>query len=193
MKKTIAIVLVSGLLLTACDRSDEADNSDTGNAPPTSVVEDAAMVQPPVAAPTDAAGYLAMAGAGDLWEIESSKVLLAKSNNADVKKFAQMMVDHHTASTEKVKAAAMAANLSVSPPTLSPDQQRMLDEIKKNSSATVDAVYLRHQNSAHGAALALHKGYAAAGDTESLKKAASEIAPVVQQHIDALGKLSVPR
>jgi putative membrane protein len=36
----------------------------------------------------------------------------------------------------------------------------------------------------------LHQGYAANGDNEALKKAASEIAPVVQKHIAELGRMS---
>src|SRR3546814_9222980 len=85
------------------------------------------------AAPTDAASYVAKAGAGDMWEIESSKALRAKSQRDDVKAFAQMMIDNHGESTAKVKAAADAASITVPPPALDPEQQRMLDEIKARS------------------------------------------------------------
>lgn len=139
---------------------------------------------------TDAAGYISKAGAGDMWEIESSKALLAKSTNADVKKFAQMMIDNHGKSTAKVKAAAAEAKLAVTPPKLDADQQKMLDDIKAADAASIDAVYLAHQKTAHDAALALHQGYAAGGDTPSLKKAASEIVPVVESHLTELGKLA---
>lgn len=149
---------------------------------------------PPVSAPAaaatvDAAGYIAKAGAGDLWEIESSKALLAKSTNADFKRFAEMMIDHHGKSTAKVKAAAAEAKLAVTPPKLDAAQQKMLDEIKAADAASIDAVYLAHQKAAHDAALALHQGYAAGGDTPSLKKAAGEIVPVVEAHKAELAKL----
>ncbi len=139
--------------------------------------------------PTDAAGYLARAGAGDSFEIESSKALVAKSKNADAKMFAQMMIDAHTQSTTKVAAAAKTAGLAVPPPVLDASQQQMLDEIKAATPDTVDAVYFGHQSTAHAAALALHRQYARAGDTSSLKKAASEIVPVVEKHIAELEKL----
>jgi putative membrane protein len=125
-----------------------------------------------------------------MWEIESSKAFMAKSDNADLKKFAQMMVDNHTQSTEKLKAAAKSANLTPPAPKLDAEQQRMLDEIKAADAANVDAVYMRHQATAHQTALALHQGYAANGDNDALKKAAGEIAPVVQKHITELGKMS---
>ncbi len=140
-------------------------------------------------APTTAADYVAKAGAGDMWEIESSKALLAKSKRDDVKAFAKMMIDNHGKSTAKLKAAANAASIEVAAPKLAPDQQRMLDEIKNADAAAIDAIYLRHQRKAHDAALALHRAYATNGDTESLQKAASEIAPVVEAHIAELQKL----
>ncbi|AJA07701.1 hypothetical protein SKP52_03865 [Sphingopyxis fribergensis] len=141
------------------------------------------------AAPTDAAGYIAKAGAGDLWEIESSKTLIAKSTKDDVKAFARMMIDQHGKSTAKVKAAAATAALPVPAPVLDSSQLAMLDEIKKADPATIDDIYLRHQQTAHDAALALHRSYATNGDTDNLKKAAGEIAPVVETHIADLAKL----
>ncbi|SBV34068.1 conserved exported protein of unknown function [uncultured Sphingopyxis sp.] len=196
MKKACLITAV--LLLGAC-----GGNADT-SAPP----EDGSATVPtdtmaaPVdnesvagtpATPTDAAGYIAKAGAGDLWEIESSKALLAKSDKADVKAFAQMMIDQHGQSTAKIKAAATAAGLTAAPPKLDADQQKMLDEIKAADAAAIDATYLAHQRTAHDAALALHNAYATNGDTDALKKAAGEIVPVVEAHRVELDKLAAGR
>lgn len=188
MKSPYLVTLA--FLLAACGgpKDDTAPTSDTA------VVDENVAANDVPAAPAgpvtvDAAGYISKAGAGDLWEIESSKALLAKSANADVKKFAQMMIDHHGKSTAKIKAAAAEAKLEVAPPKLDTDQQKMLDDIKAADAASIDAVYLAHQKMAHDAALALHQGYAAGGDTASLKKAASEIVPVVESHRSELGKL----
>jgi putative membrane protein len=183
------MLLTATALLAACGSPD----NDTTPAATDSASTDLPMETPaPTALPgasTSAADYVAKAGAGDMWEIESSKALLANSKRDDVKAFAQMMIDNHGKSTAKVKAAAGAASIDIAPPKLAPDQQRMLDEIKKADAAAIDAVFLRHQKTAHDAALALHRAYATNGDTESLKKAASEIAPVVEAHIAELQKL----
>ena len=192
--KNLIWLASTALLLSACGNNDNSRTApaDTSGGDGVVAAEDAA---PPAAAPeaagapTDAASYIAKAGAGDLWEIESSKALLAKSTNADVKKFAQMMIDNHGQSTAKVKAAATSSKIEVPPPVLNADQQKMLDEIKKADAATIDGVYLRHQKTAHDAALALHQGYSTLGDTDSLKKAAGEIVPVVEAHRAELTKL----
>jgi putative membrane protein len=161
----------------------------SGNNAMSSVAMANAMTPPTVDAPSDAPTYLAKAGAGDLFEVESSKAVQAKSANSDVKMFARMMVDAHTRSTQKLKDAAKADGVAVSPPALDPLQQQMLDEIKAAAPDKVDAIYKAHQSKAHGAALALHQGYAAQGDKPALKKAAGEIVPVVRKHISELGKL----
>ncbi|MCW2388090.1 putative membrane protein [Sphingobium sp. B11D3B] len=141
------------------------------------------------ATPTDATGYLAKAGAGDLFEIESSRAILAKNPDKPVADFANMMVDAHGQSTAKLKAAAEKAGLTVTPPALDANQQAKLDAIKAAEGTAATTAYLTAQREAHAAALALHQGYAANGDTPALKAAAGEIAPVVQKHIDMLAKM----
>jgi putative membrane protein len=182
----VMLAACSGPASTANDATMANDASPNSMA---AVAMNNAMTPPVADTPTDALGYLAKAGAGDLFEIESSKAVLAKTSNASVKMFAQMMIDHHSKSTEKLKAAAQADGVPVSLPVLDPLQQSMLDEIKGGSADKVDAVYKAHQSKAHGAALALHQGYAVQGDKAALKKAAGEIVPVVQKHIEELGKL----
>lgn len=118
------------------------------------------------------------------------EALITKSTKADVKAFAQMMIYNHGKSTAKVKAAAAEAKIAVTAPKLNADQQKTLDEIKAADAAGIDAVYLAHQKTADDAALALHQGYAASGVIESLKKAASEIVPVVEAHRAELTKLA---
>ncbi|HET6526876.1 DUF4142 domain-containing protein [Sphingopyxis sp.] len=190
-----ASLFTLALLLAGCgegaDTTAPPENSATTDTMAAPV--DAAPAAATPAAPTDAATYVTKAGAGDMWEIESSKALLAKSGKADVKTFAQMMVDQHGQSTAKIKAAASSANIEVPAPKLDADQQKMLDEIRNADAAAIDAIYLAHQRAAHDSALALHRAYATNGDTEALKKAAGEIAPVVEKHIAELDKLAPAR
>ncbi|AEG50602.1 hypothetical protein Sphch_2972 [Sphingobium chlorophenolicum L-1] len=138
---------------------------------------------------TSASDYLAKAGAGDLFEIQSSQAVLEKTKNAKVRDFATMMVKAHQQSTAKLKAAAGEAKLTVKPPVLTSDQQAMLDAIKSAPADGVDMVYAAHQRTAHEAALQLHRSYAADGDMAPLRRAAGEIVPVVESHIQHLADL----
>ena len=191
--KILFILAAGASLLTACsgNTADQVAETEVPTNDATAVSADPIAVADASSAnaPADAAGYAAKAGASDMWEIESSRALLAKSADADVKKFAQMMVDHHSESTGKVKAAAQRANIILAPAAMDSMQQEMLNEIKNADAATIDQIYIKHQKTAHDAALKLHQGYAAKGDNADLKKAASEIVPVVQRHITELGKM----
>lgn len=171
----------SVLLLAAC-----GNNEDTVDSPPTGEVatDMAAPLPAPPGAPmaaNDAADYVAKAAASDQFEIESSRALLAKSENSETRQFAEMMIEDHDQSTARIKAAAREADIEPATPSLDAAQQRMLDEIKQADAARIDSVYRRHQLAAHDAALALHRSYADAG-SGALKSAAAAIVPVIEKH-----------
>jgi putative membrane protein len=174
--------LPPALLLAACNNNQPAASVDA-------TTNDMAVPAESAATPAADMDYLAKAGAGDLFEIESSRAILAKTGDAAIKKFAQTMIDAHSQSTAKLKAAATDAGLNVAPPALTADQQATLDNIKSGSAEAATGSYLTAQRAAHAAALALHQGYARDGAISPLKAAAGEIATVVQHHIDMLAKL----
>jgi putative membrane protein len=125
------------------------------------------------------------AAKSDAFEIAAAKLAKTNAASADVKTFAATMIEAHTGSTAKIKAAAAKAAPAIKPdPTLTSDQQSKLDDLGKLKGADFDKAYIDGQVSAHEDALSLMKGYAGNGDTPSLKAAAGEIAPVVQKHLD---------
>ncbi len=198
MKMTPLILTLPVLALAACQQQPAGETAAAGNAamPGADAMmmagNNASVMMPnaSVAAPTDEAGYVAQAGAADLFEIESSKIALEKSQNKAVRDFAQMMIDQHQKSTADIKAAAQKAGVTVQPPALMANQQQILEEIKTADAGNFDSVYVRNQRMAHNAALALHQGYARNGDTPALKETASAVAKVVQEHIDHLASLT---
>ena len=141
------------------------------------------------ATPTDAAGFIAAAGASDMFEIQSAKLALANSKSDDIHKFANMMIADHTKTTDAVKAAAKKAGLSPAPPQLTADQQQMLDQLKPLKGDDFDKAYLAQQMPAHQQALTLVQNYAQNGDTPALVDAAKSAVPIVQKHIDHLQEL----
>jgi putative membrane protein len=195
MKPIFAATLVL-LATTACNRTatDGTADTSTGMGANTAMAIDAPEAMP-VAAPgdagttTDPATYVRMAAAGDMFEIESARAIIAKTKNADVRAFANMMIDEHTKSTAKIKEAASAQGVMVPAAVMMADQDRMLDDIKSADAATADRTYLANQRTAHSAALALHQGFAQVPNAGQLGKAAAEIAPVVQRHLTELDRL----
>ena len=148
-----------------------------------------AVAAAPATTAKTAPSYITKAGASDLYEIESSQLALQKSTRADVKKFAQMMIDHHRMTTREVVAAAAKDRQTVAPPKLDAGQTRMIGELRGASGAAFDTVYLTQQKQAHQMALDLHRSYARSGDKPALKQVAAKAVPIVQKHIAALNAL----
>ncbi|MBT2245024.1 MULTISPECIES: DUF4142 domain-containing protein [Sphingobium] len=189
--KFLGLGIMPALLLAACNEKPTAAGMGDSGSRNAAAANNAMAPAPPVSAISSqsSSDYLAQAGAGDLFETESSKAVLEKTQNPKIRNFAQMMIKAHQGSTAKLKDAAAQAKLTVRPPILMPDQQSMLDDINAASSDSVDAVYIASQKAAHQAALSLHQGFAATGDVIPLKQAAGEIVPVVRSHVEMLEKL----
>lgn len=127
------------------------------------------------------------AAKSDAFEIASAKLAREKASSPDVRSFASMMIEDHTASTAKVKKAADEANPGITPdPTLTEDQDGKLADLRKLTGADFDKAYADQQVDAHEKALSLMTLYADKGDILSLKQAAGEIAPKVQEHLDKI-------
>lgn len=143
-------------------------------------------IAPAIAQTMPAKTFVMKAGASDLYEKQSSQLVLRTTHDAKVRSFATMMIADHTKSTKDVKAAAMRAKLTVAPPKLDAMQASDIAKLRKVSGSARDTLYWDQQKVAHDAALKLHQNYAADGSSAPLKAVAAATAPVVQHHIDML-------
>lgn len=100
------------------------------------------------------------AGQAGLVEIKTSEIALQKSKNAEVKKFAQMMIDQHKAAAEQLKASATAAALSPPSETLDDSHMRRVNDIvETDGDKDFDADYINMQVDAHNDAIKLFDDY----------------------------------
>lgn len=147
----------------------------------------AALLAVPAAAQVmTPADYVKTAGASDLYEITSSRLVLATTQDPKVRTFAQTMVTHHTKSTADVKAAAARSRVRAMPPKLMPLQQELIAQLRAETGPARDAAYIAQQRASHGQALAVQKAYAMDGTAPALKAAAARIVPVVEAHVRTL-------
>ncbi len=134
--------------------------------------------------PTNAQQYVALASAGDMFEIQSARIALQKAQNAQVRGLAQMILSDHQRSSAELAAASEQAQPPLTPaPVLSPSQQSSLEAMQRPQGAAFDEVWLHQQVLAHQQALDMASAYARGGDSEPLRRhAAATIAPV-QTHL----------
>lgn len=143
----------------------------------------AAFAQVPPEATTRAQPFLFQAGMGDVFEITSSQSALMKSQTPAVRRYAEMMIAHHTDTTNGALAAAKRAGVTPPPPVLDQRHRDLVTQLLNAEGAQFDRTYWQQQLQSHEATLALMQGYASNGDTPQLRDAATATIPVVQMHL----------
>ncbi|MES2315952.1 MAG: DUF4142 domain-containing protein [Pseudomonadota bacterium] len=122
-------------------------------------------------------------------EIEVARLAQSKSQNEQVKGFAQKMIDDHTKALDDVKQMAQAKNLTL-PTELDRAHKGKVDKLASLSGEAFDRSYMAQAGVAehkkvHGM---LSKAQVKAKDPE-LKALASRMAPVVDQHLNSAQEL----
>ena len=130
------------------------------------------------------------AGAG-AFEIQSSQLALTKTQNADIKAFAQMMIDDHTKAATDLEAAATAQGKLTVPAGLDADSAAKLQKLQAAGAGDFDGLYVQMQTDAHVDAVALFSGFAQNGPSGPLKDFAAQTLPTLQMHYQHA--LSLPR
>lgn len=173
------IVILSAVALAGCNTAGMTENQTQ------STIAGSAMADAQMTA-SSSTEYVAMAGASDLYEIESSRLALQQSQNAQIQQFARTMIDHHTRTTNTVMTAARAAGLNPAAPKLMPMQRQMVDRLRNVQGSSFDSMYLSQQRQAHQMALTLHTGFAEDGGAGPLRDAAQSAVPIIEDHIRRL-------
>lgn len=148
-----------------------------------------------VAPATAATGrqYAALAGAGDLFEIEAARLAQQKAQRPDVREFAAaLLADHQRSTAELTRAVAQARPPIRFAPSLSGEQQANLELLRRIGGAVFDAVWLRQQVTAHERALTLVTAYATSGESEPLRRHAAALAEPIRRHLARARELEVP-
>ncbi|MDQ0464882.1 putative membrane protein [Caulobacter ginsengisoli] len=174
-KLLIAGCAVLALSAAACSKKPETATPDANPA----------ATVPTPANEAAAPDFATKAAISDMFEIAASKVALERSTNKEVKAFAQMMIDAHTASTADLKAAIAASGLTIPlPEALPQDKADAVADLQKADAKDFDKKFMDAQVDGHQAALDLMGRYGQDGTVQAIKDFALKTGPVVQTHLD---------
>ncbi len=138
---------------------------------------------PPMGVPHNAIEYTTLAASGDLFEIQTSQLLLQRSQNPQLRAYAEQMIADHPRLSAALMAAARRGGVNPPPPALINRHANMLNVLSAMGPDMFELTYLNMQQIAHNEALLVHSTYATAGENPSLKAAAATAAPVIQGHL----------
>ena len=129
----------------------------------------------------DSQKFIGSAIQADIAEVDAGQLAQQKGKSQAVKEFGAMMVKEH--GEHKGKAAAVAAQLDVKPPTgASVAQKATYLKLKVLSGDTFDRSYAKTMVSDHEANIKEYKQRE--GKSDAVGSLAKETLPVLQHHLD---------
>ena len=162
--------------------------SQTGSPPPTDPAAPAAGLGSTATRgdALTAAAFVRAAAASDLYEMEASRLAEQRSQNTEVKRFAQHMLRDHQKTTGELKGmlpqlqGVSAQQMATS---LDRQHQALLEQLQWVQGAEFDRAFVRQQVQSHQAAVDLFRAYAQSGDDARLKQWASQTLPSLEEHL----------
>ncbi|MFB9861733.1 DUF4142 domain-containing protein [Rufibacter immobilis] len=125
--------------------------------------------------------FMMTAASSNMLEIQAGKLAAQKATNADVKKFAQMMVDHHTKANQEMMTLASQMKVTL-PKTLMPPHQAMMDKLNSKTGKDFDEEYMDAMETAHDMDIAMFQMKSNNAETPAVKAMATKTLPMLQSH-----------
>ena len=162
--------------------------SQTGSPPPTDPATPAAGLGSTanrgdaLAAPA----FVRAVATSDLYEMEASRLAEQRSQNAQVKRFAQQMLRDHGKTTGELKGMLpqlQGVSAQQMPATLDQQHQALVQQLQGAQGAQFDRLFAQQQLQSHQTAVELFRAYAQSGDDARLKQWASQTLPALEEHL----------
>ena len=124
--------------------------------------------------------FVKEAGIGGIAEVELSK-LAQKSDNAEVKSFADRMIRDHTAANQELTAIATGLGLEV-PKALDAEHERLRQKLQSLHGKAFDEQYMNGMVEDHEKVVKLFQQEERSGHNPELKQFAQKTLPTLQDH-----------
>lgn len=177
--------LILGVVLIGCSQQRASDsNTNTANNNTTADANNNANrdnVKAGVGKPDD---FMKDAAKGGIMEVQMGQLAM-KNGSAEVKKFGQMLVNHHKKANTELMALAKKKNVVVpAEKATNEDMSEELQEIAKLKGAEFDRKWIELAVDAHEKDVDKFKDQAEDGEDAELKAFAAKTLPTLQQHLE---------
>jgi putative membrane protein len=126
------------------------------------------------------ATFVEHAAQDGMTEVQLAKIALEKSNNDQVKQFAQKMEHDHTQANEQLASIAKSKGLTV-PTKLDAKHEAMVKNLSAKSGKAFDAAYAQHMAKDHAKAVALFQAASKSSDPD-IAAFAQKTLPTLEDH-----------
>jgi putative membrane protein len=119
---------------------------------------------------------------GGMAEVQLGQLTLQKSNNDQVKQFAQRMIDDHTKMGEQMKPVAQQIGVAV-PTQISKKDRQTIAKMQTLSGEAYDQAYIKDMVKDHKQDLSEFQTEASSGQDQTVKDAANQGSQIISQHL----------
>ena len=133
-----------------------------------------------------AAGFVRAAAMSDLYEVEASRLAEQRSQDEQVKRFAQHVLRDHQKTTDELKGMLprlQGVSAQQVPTGLDQQHQALVQQLQGAQGVQFDRAFFQQQVRSHQAAVDLFRAYAQSGDNAELKQWASRTLPSLEEHL----------
>ena len=125
------------------------------------------------------------AAPGGMAEVELGKLAASKAQNAEVKAFAQKMVEDHSKAGEELKQLAAQKKVTL-PPDVMPKHKEIMDKLSKLSGADFDKEYVMAMVEAHEKDVAAFENVSKTAADADVKAFATKTLPTLKMHLEMI-------
>jgi putative membrane protein len=122
--------------------------------------------------------FIEKAAAAGQEEVDISRVAVERTTNAEVKQFAQMMVDDHTRANEELMSLAQARSVEL------PNKKSEAEKWSKKDAKDFDRDYVKKMVSDHKDVVDLFRNEAKDGTDPELLEFARKTLPKLEKHYE---------
>lgn len=139
-----------------------------------------------------ATSFVQVAAISNNFEIESSRLLLARSQHPQIRAFAERMIEHHTMLAAELSALPEATTRM--PAALDERHAAMLATLRRQEEVEwLNRHFVDQQVEAHQETLAAYEAFAANGDVPALRAFAERHVGTIRQHLEMARALQAPQ
>jgi putative membrane protein len=166
-------LVIASLSLAACSRG--------------SGVEAAREDRQPTVSPAEQ-DFMMKAAQANLSEIDMARFAMQKSQNSDVKDFANMMESDHTSALEDLTDLMKDKGVS-QPRALNPEEKMEIEKMTELSGAEFDREFANKMVADHQKAVEMFRDQLNIAENPDVKKYAEDLLPKLEMHLEKAQKL----
>ncbi|MDB5839278.1 MAG: hypothetical protein JWQ23_1230 [Herminiimonas sp.] len=130
----------------------------------------------------DPRAFVVNAYQNGLGEIQLSQIALQRASSPEVRQFAQMMIDHHTAMNNDIRQVAQTKGITL-PAELPPEHALTRDNLMQLAGPDFDKAYMSHNVVVHNGDVNAARAQSQSGTDTEIRALAASALPMLTTHL----------